>query len=344
MAEDLTRFGGRALHRATGRITAPSLLTALGDDEITWNFGVQPKTPAVDRTIRSKLSLHARFPALAGKWDGITSVNHWNSVVKVLGDKAEELIQNQPRGTCGGRAGSGAIDFVQCVMIAAGKRAKFHRASHAAVYFMARKLYGMLSGRWDNDNEDGVASGSVPEALSKLGVVQREEDGDANWYGEGSDDLACKLGAGLFPDIQAKILAAAKDNVVTEWTPVANAQELADGIASGGIGIGSDDQGFTMSRDAEGCCRMSGSWAHYQIRVGIEVLPSGRKVFPYWQSWGKNQPSGTRLKNYPGNVFGVDFNDQDRIIKSGDWAVVFGFPLWDLEAGNTDIPWSFANI
>lgn len=243
---------------------------------------------------------------------------------------------------CGGRAGSATIDFVQQILIASGKRAKFHRASHAALYFLARKKYNMLGGRWTSENNDGVAQGAIPEALKEYGEVTREEIGDINYYGDGSDDLACKLGAGLLPDTQAKIIQLGADNICTEWTPVTSAQELADGIAAGGIGIGADGQGFTMQRDGKGFCRPSGTWQHYQIRVSVlGENDYGQKGFGYWQSWGKTTPDGPKLANHPGNCFGVDWDTQDRVCRNGAWAVVFGFPLWDLQQGLIDIPWSF---
>lgn len=243
---------------------------------------------------------------------------------------------------CGGRAGSATIDFVQHILIASGKRAKFHRASHAALYFLARKKYNMLGGRWTSENNDGVAQGAIPEALKMYGEVTREEIGDTNYYGDGSDDLACKLGAGLLPDVQAKIIQLGADNICTEWVTVTSAQELADGIAAGGIGIGADAQGFTMQRDGKGFCRPSGTWQHYQTRVSVlGESDYGQKGFGYWQSWGKTTPDGPKLAGHPGNCFGVDWDTQDRVCKTGAWAVVFGFPLWDLQQGLIDIPWTF---
>ena len=243
---------------------------------------------------------------------------------------------------CGGRAGSATIDFIQHILIASGKRAKFHRASHAALYFLARKKYNMLGGRWDRDNNDGVARGAITEALKMYGEVTREEIGDLNYYGDGSDDLACKLGAGMLPDVQEKIIKLGADNICTEWTPVTSAQELADGIAAGGIGIGADGQGFTMQRDGKGFCRPSGTWQHYQIRVSVlSESDYGQKGFGYWQSWGRSTPDGPKLAGHPGNCFGVDWETQDYVCKNGAWAVVFGFPLWDLQQGLIDIPWNF---
>ncbi len=309
---------------------------------VIWNFGVIPKTPEVAQLITSKPTLHQRFPNLAGRWDGRTTINHWEAIRKVLGDEAEDLIQYQPRGTCGGRAGSFGLDAVQCVLIASGKqKAKFNRASHAWLYWQARKKYGMDNGNPNNENQDGVIGGSIPEILTTKGACNRPETNDLNAYGAGSDDLACKWGAGqISSTLAAELEKLASDNIITEWAPVASADELADGIASGGIGIGSDMQGFTMTRDNRGFCSPQGQWAHYQVRVSVGVF-NGVKGFGYNQSWGKTTPNGPLLPGHPGNCFGVEFNLQDRIIKSGDWAVVFGFPLWELESGSFDIPWIF---
>lgn len=327
---DLKTVGGRPVVLMTG-----------AGQETAWNFGLVPKTETVDAVIRATPPLYVRFPALENKWDGKKTINHWDAARQVMGAKVEDLIQSQPRGTCGGRAGSLAGDLLQCIAIAAGKRAKFHRVSHAAVYYAARRQSGMLTGDWRDENGDGVASGSVPDALARIaGYVHREEDGDLNWYGPGSDDLACQLGTGGRPDLAAKIEAAGKDNFLTAWSPVTSAQELADGIAAGGIGIGSDGQGFDMTRDAQGFCRPGGTWQHYQVRSSVGVF-NGRPGFAYCQSWGKNTPQGPLLPGHLSNTFGVDFDVQDAIIKSGDWAVLFSFPLFDLEAGSVDIPWTF---
>lgn len=308
---------------------------------VTWNFGIFAKPPELIRKIESRPTFYERFPKLKGKWDGKTTINHFAAADKILGDKATDLIQYQPRGTCGGRAGSATGDFVQLVMKAAGKPLKFKRTSHAAVYYGARKLYNMLEGRWNDDSQDGVASGAVPEALSKLsGYVGRDECGDEKYYGAGSDDLACKLGAGMMTDVAEKILVAGEDNKLADWAVVNSAAEAADGIAAGGILIGSDSQGFTMARDKNGFCSPSGIWYHYHTRVSVGVW-GGRKGFGYWQSWGNNAPSGTALKDHPGNCFAVDWETQDRCIKNGDYAIVFGFNPIEMEEDKIVVDWKF---
>lgn len=471
----------------------PTVLAGADPDKpesIVWNFGVQPETAASLSLFQAKLPLYAALPHIKGRWDGTSTINHWEAVRRFLGEsKVESLIQLQPRGTCfpagtpvtmadgttrpietvgvgmevlshtgqparvvrimqrhapgeliqlssedgdrvtttpdhpflvrdteaktsdqefrwldanqitaehqlvrivknpsdgaitmskvsagitgaesdtgtlvynletenehsyiaanlavhncGGRAGSLTGDLVQCILGAAGKqRFTFQRVSHASLYFLARKLYDMLNGSWQDDNNDGVASGSIPEAMKRFGVCNRDEIGDRKYYGEGSDDLACQLGAGMLPELQKKILQLAGDNLITDWYPVRSAQELADGIAAGGIGLGSDGQGFTMTRDSDGFCSPSGTWQHYQVRASVGVY-NGRKGFGYAQSWGVNVPDGPLLPGHPSNCFGVDFNVQDRIVRSGRWVVVFGWVPWDLQNEPTLIDWIF---
>jgi hypothetical protein len=309
---------------------------------VTWNFGLKPAPLSVEAKVTQRAGFYERFPKLKGKWDGKTEINHYAAVVKVLGDKSEDLIQHQPRGTCGGRAGAITGDFVQCIMIAAGKSAKFTRVSHAAVYYAARKLYNMLEGDWRDDDEDGVAHGSVPEALTKVtGFVGRDESGDTKWYGAGSDDLACKLGAGMLPELGKKIITLGSDNLIKDWAVVTSAEEAADALASGAFILGSDSQGFTMSRDSNGFCNPRGTWHHYHARPGIKKAKNGRWGFPYWQSWGKELPGGTKLEDYPGNCFLVDWDVQDRLFRKGKYAAVWNFDPIEMAEDKINVDWKF---
>ncbi len=303
-----------------------------------WNFGVKPMTDEVSNIVTAAPSFHARFPALEGAWDGKTTINHHDVARKVLGQ--DMPIQMQPRGTCGSRAGKQSLRFLQCLLIASGKLAKYKDPSHAWIYYAARKMFGMDNGNPSNDNNDGVASGSVPEALAKMGACTAEEANDTNDYGDGSDDLAVSLGCGRQRDISQKLEALAKDNLVTAWTPIKSAKEGADAIAAKGIIIGSDDQGFSMTRDNEGFCRPQGTWMHYHVRSSVVNTSRGRKGFAYNQSWGKNNPQGPLLDGHPSNCFGVDWDVQDQLFRSGDYAALFGFDLWDLESGAV-LSWVF---
>jgi hypothetical protein len=94
---DLEQFGGRKI----------LLAGAFGDpndpNNVAYNFGVLPEPEPVTNLIRAKPPLYAQFPNMQGRWDGKSTVNHWDAVLKNYGGnwgKAEELIHYQPRGTC----------------------------------------------------------------------------------------------------------------------------------------------------------------------------------------------------------------------------------------------------
>ena len=236
---------------------------------------------------------------------------------------------------CGGRAGSRGAEILQCLMIGSGKRAKWKAVSHAWLYYLARKKYGMLG------RGDGVAGGSIPEVMAESGLLHRAEAGDPEQAGARSDDVAGRWGAGRLSSSEAQaFLKLSSDNLVTARVRVRTAQELADGIASGGVGVGSDSQGYTMERDSDGFCSPRGTWYHYHVRSGVGLLgPRKRKGFAYDQSWGDTTPGGPPLEGWPGNCFGVDWDVQDECCRRGEWDVLFAFDLWDLEQGNVDLSW-----
>ncbi len=319
----LRRNGGVLLTRAGGDPADPA--------DAEWNFGVTGRgSPGGGDAV----GLHQRFPGLAGRWDGKTQVNHHEAARRVLG--ADIKAQQQPAGTCGGRAGSRGLELLQCVLVASGKRAKFRYVSHAWLYYLARREYGMLG------RGDGVAGGSVPEVMAKYGCLGRGEAGDPEQAGPRSDDIARRWGAGKMAEAEeARLLGLASDNLVTAMVRCGSAQECADGLASGGVIVQSDGQGYEMTRDSEGVCRAVGRWGHYQVRSGVRVTPSGRKVFDYNQSWGEDTPDGPALPGTPGNCFGVEWDVQDRLCREGEVHCLFGFDLWDLEKGSVDLDWVF---
>jgi hypothetical protein len=309
-------------------------------ESCSWNFGLVHVQEVKNERMRSTPGFYDRFPKLQGKWDGTSTVNHHDAVLKALGKHMP--AHNQPRGTCGGRAGARSLELLQCVLIASGVRAEFHYVSHAAIYMFARMKYDMANGSPSDENNDGVAGGSVPEILGEVGVIHRDESEDKSMAGQGSDDVACTWGAGkIDPAKLSAIKEMARDNIVTAKVRLRSAQECADLLASGGIICQSDMQGYSMKRDAEGVCRAQGEWAHYQVRSGVRVTPSGRKVFQYDQSWGDDTPQGPPLPGCPGNVFGVEWSVQDRLCRTGEVDGILGFDLWKLENNDFDLEWIF---
>lgn len=299
-------------------------------NDVAWNFGLAAPDPA--HPVAQTPTLYQLFPNVQGRWDGKTTVNHHEAVRKVLGRDIE--AQYQSSGTCGGRAGSRGAEIAQCVAIASGKKAKFKYVSHAWLYYLARREYGMLG------RGDGVAEGSIPPVMAKYGLLNREESGDPKQNGPGNDDVAVSWGAGRLASAKAREFEQlAADNLAIISARVTSAQEMADGIAAGGVGIVADSRGYVMTRDGDGYCRPSGTWYHYHVRSGVRA-PRGRKGFDYNQSWGQNTPGGTRLDGCPDNCFGVDWDVDEQNYRNGSAHILFGLTLWEVQNG-IDLSWVF---
>jgi hypothetical protein len=330
MSWDFSQFGGVPM--IEGKLLCDSGLTDVNPDDLAWNFGVQHNLSELTTTepIPPIKTLYEAFPNLQGKWDGKTTINHHEAVRKVLGRDLSPHAQ--VAGTCGSHAGSRGLELLQCSLIANGKRAKYHDVSHAWLYYLARKMYGMLGGG------DGVAGGSIPEAMAKFGALHRVESDDLN---QNSDNLAVRWGRGQMSAAEYKRLSElARDNIVTAKVRCRSASELADGLAAGGVGIVSDGRGFTMTRDKYGFCDPKGTWWHYHVRSGVRIAKNGRRGFVYDQSWGENVPNGDLVDGCPSNCFLVDWDVMDASCRNGEADCVFAFDLWDLEQGNLD-PWVF---
>ena len=231
-----------------------------------WNFGVQgkpgrPGPPA----ITSPRTLYDAAPWVQGRWDGKTICCH-DAAIKVLGKHLD--AQMQPKGTCGGRAAKRGLELLQLMLITSGRRAKFQRVSHAWPYALARKDGGILG------PQDGVLDGSIPPVMAKHGCVTFEEAGETSDYGPGSDDLAARWGYSGPPQVLYEL---ARDNRIgADFAQVRSVAEMYDGFAAGGIAIVSDDNGYTMQRDKDGCCKsVREPWYHYHLFSGVAVLPSG---------------------------------------------------------------------
>lgn len=321
---DLRQFGGVLYVRDGGDPKNPA--------DQHWNFGIMGQPGLEGPVIADSMpALYDAAPHIQGMWDGRTTICVHDAARKVL--KGHMPAQMQPRGTCGGRSAKQLLQHLQCVSIAAGKKAKYHKASHAWGYFLARKEYGMLGGG------DGVPDGSIPPVLVKYGALNQEESGDTKDYGAGSDDLAVKWGSRA--GAPKEMFALAADNKVAEnIVRVRSFQEMADGFAAGGVGVVSSNRGFSMTRDSEGICKPKGTWSHYMTLSGIYVAKNGRAHGIIDQSWGNNTPSGPTIDDgrCPDYSFAADRDviEQD-MIKRGTVHMCFGFQLWDESAV---IPWS----
>lgn len=335
---DFSQVGGVRLFRATDDVHDP--------DAGVWNFGLVPSDEAsmsqadpdgdTSPPIMDCMSgmpapdlqeFHNAAPALAGRWDGKTSISLWQATLKVdkgkLGGVGTFLpAQNQPRGTCVGRGASGAGNVLQCVQVVAGtKQSEFRPLSHAWLYAGARKRANMLRS-WS----DGAVGAYAALWAQEKGLLTQPEAKDENYYGPGSDDLAVKWG---YYGPPAELEPEASDNPFQEVAYCKSFQQFADTIASGGVVTVASDQGFTMTRDANGACRPSGTWMHQMFGAGVLVI-GGRKYGLIGQSWGNNVPSGPPPAGCPDYVFAVDESTLDSMLRQGDSCSVGAIKGWGM--------------
>ena len=286
---------------------------------VSWNFGLFPSDlPEHIPTF------YVAAPHLEGSWDGKTSVSNWEATRKVLG--AFLPAQKQTRGTCVGRGCSGALNVLQCIQIAEGKRAdEFRPVSHAWCYGGARTRGGMLG------SGDGAMGPDAALWCKEKGSVFQRESGDADYY---SDQRAVEWGGSGIP---SALLPLAADNPAQEVAVCLSAREAADTIFNGGVVTVASDQGFTMTRDSHGVCQPQGSWAHQMYLAAIVVLPDGRKVFGCGQSWGENTPDGPQLSGCPNYVFGIQWEVADGMLRQKQSMSVGAFVGWS----SPGIHWTF---
>jgi hypothetical protein len=99
--------------------------------------------------------------------------------------------------------------------------------------------------------------------------------------------------------------------------------ELDASIANAYPVIVCSNQGFSMTRDAEGFCRAEGEWAHAMLICGKRI--TGRKGYLIAQSWGPDTPSGPLALDQPDFTFWAEVNVVGKMLQSKDSFSFSGF-------------------
>jgi hypothetical protein len=122
--------------------------------------------------------------------------------------------------------------------------------------------------------------------------------------------------------------ADAKLHPVKGCALVTSAADARRAIAQGYPVAVCSNQGFTMTRDANGFCRASGSWPHCMSIIAIRSAP--RPGFFILNSWGDNAHTGPVWPaDAPPAGFWADESTVDRMLKQNDsfaLSDVSGFP------------------
>ncbi len=240
----------------------------------------------------------------------------WDACKKVTGGHL--VAKKQSIGCCVSMGYSTGVDALQCVEIALkGEAEEFHPVSHAAIYGMARELGGMLGGG------DGLYGSVASQSVSTLGVVTDEFAKDSPT----DDKLAKEWGRRGAP---AEIKSQAKNNLVKTVSQVKTAAECKAALQNGYPVPVCSGVGFTMTRDNDGFCKASGSWAHCMAILGYRA---DKDAFCIIQSWGNNTPDGPCTLGQPDYSFWVTSATINKMLKEGDsfaLSAFNGFPAREL--------------
>jgi hypothetical protein len=207
-------------------------------------------------------------------------------------------------GDCVSWGWGNARNLLSCVEIALkGEAEKYVECATESIYALSRVEVGGELGSY----EDGSVGAWAAKAVSTYGTLGRDVVGPYD------PKRAKEWGAkGLSPDLETK----AKDHLIKTVTLVRSAEEAARMIDSGYPVPVCSNQGFSMTRDQQGFCRPSGSWAH--CMCFIAVRRGGRPGLCCLQSWGVNTPTGPLDLEQPDNSFWVDFDVADRMLRMED--------------------------
>jgi hypothetical protein len=245
-------------------------------------------------------------PKLSGAGEGKTTL-----LYKAFKDVNGGNYVNYPAqqiGDCVSHGFGHGVDLLEAIQISLGHKPEmFKQTATEAVYGMARvDIGGGQLGR-----SDGAVGAWAAKAVSTIGTVNREV------VGAYDGNRAKQWGAvGVPADVKAK----AGTHKVQTVALVSTYEELEDAIANGYPVPVCSNQGFTMTRDAQGFCRPRGVWGHCMLIVGVRN--DDRPGACIFQSWGADQPAGPLALDQPSNSFWADRDVVARMLAMQDsWAL-----------------------
>lgn len=128
----------------------------------------------------------------------------------------------------------------------------------------------------------------------------------------------------------AELKQRGRIHLLEDYAQVEDPQDAANSLKAGNPVAICSNQGFTMTRDANGVCRPTGTWNHCMMVSGLFKV-NNAWYFVIEQSWGQNTPSGATPMGgqAPDNSFGCDWNTMGRILGQGDSYSLSGFKNWE---------------
>jgi hypothetical protein len=247
----------------------------------------------------------------------------WQACRAVTGDHLPAHNQLDV-GCCVGEGFASAVEYLACVEIAGGAARGYEAVSSEAVYALSRVEVG--GGRIRGDGSVGAWAA---KAVNQYGVLPRRSIGvyDLTRF---DPRRARAWGASGLPD---DLEPTARQHLVRTVSLVRSFDEARAAISNGYPVAVCSDQGFAMTRDADGFCAARGTWYHCMCFIGVAA--GRRPGLCCLQSWGPRTPGGPiGLGGHPDCGFWVDADVADRMLRQGDsWAVSAfdGFPARTLD-------------
>lgn len=228
---------------------------------------------------------------------------------------------------CVGHGFAHANDCLQCVEIALGEGSEYRETSAEFIYAASREVAGIRG------NQDGSYGAAAVKAAQQVGLASREMLGAD---GVDSGRIAKEWGRSGPP---AKYKEAAAKFKLGSAALVKTWDDLLAAVRNGYPITIASNQGFTMTRDAQGFCSARGSWAHQMCITGVRFDREGALIC---QSWGPTNPSGPTALDQPSFSFWAERRVVEGILRQGDSWALSGAP----DFVKRDLPsrWSYASL
>lgn len=160
--------------------------------------------------------------------------------------------------------------------------------------------------------EDGGVGAWCAKAATDYGTLSRKALEEAGLPGAYDPQRAKKWGAQGLPD---NLEPTAKMHITKVVSMIKSFKEAAAAIQNLQPVPVCSDQGFTMTRDAQGFCRAQGIWYHCMCFIAVRWDRPGLLCN---QNWGPNTPTGPVYKDQPDNTFWVDAAVCDKMLRQED--------------------------
>lgn len=254
----------------------------------------------------------------------------WHAYRKLTGKNPPVRNQN-PTGSCVAHGTNRAIERTMEVAVANGANYELRRFVEEVTYAGSRVNIG--KGRIRGDGSVGawaakfvVEYGALPETtVGRYDLTKYDADRCRQWGYNG---------------IPADVMAEAKKYPVGDATRVTTWAGAKKAMANGSAIAVCSDVGFnkpgTMfgfvepaARDANGCCKPNGEWAHCMCIDGYHTDDAGKEWAHVENSWGPNAHTGPVGWGEPNTSgFWTDAATAERMIKQEAWtfSAVKGFP------------------